>query len=209
MKTETDRFIKIQYYIVVDGKPLYMGNDNKFIKKYLIDGLLEFVKQNGKLPYACKYIKAFQNGNIQVDYKPTDWDNFALRVTPEKAEKYNITDLIAYFAQLSSEQKNPLVVHAKRPKDREENNLRKIPSKKYREQKAVETMEEMLSKSGDAVDFIPSPTVTDRNVTDRNGQLDAQNEEMMRDHSDDTDSDAHKEKKTAQKISVSDLPSFE
>jgi hypothetical protein len=69
--------------------------ENEEVKEVLAKNLVDYVKKNKKLPFACKFIKVFKNGNAQVNYHPTDFDNFALKIIPrehgiENTEKFLI-----------------------------------------------------------------------------------------------------------------------
>ena len=79
-------FPDINYFVVMDNvttkEPIRVLN--KMVKSHLGDKLIEFVQKAHKLPYACKIIKYFKNGNIQVDYKPTKWDRFAIDISIKK-----------------------------------------------------------------------------------------------------------------------------
>lgn len=80
-KKEGEHFPTIRYYIVDEGMVLLL--DNKSIKNHLKRELIKFVNEKNLLPFNCSYTKGFKNGNIQVDYSPTKFDNFALTITPE------------------------------------------------------------------------------------------------------------------------------
>ena len=45
---------------------------------------IQFLKEHNKLPFACKFAKVFKNGKVQIDYNPTGYDNFALKLEPSQ-----------------------------------------------------------------------------------------------------------------------------
>lgn len=105
---ETDKFPVVRYFYVIDKEPLLMSNED--IKRQLADKLVEFVLAHQKLPFACSVVKGFKNGNVQIDYTPQKWVNFALKMTPKRMLRYNIEDddIFAYFSQFSTINQNPL-----------------------------------------------------------------------------------------------------
>ncbi|NMC08598.1 MAG: hypothetical protein GYA24_25540 [Candidatus Lokiarchaeota archaeon] len=56
--------------------------------------LVAFVKANNMLPFACTFVKTFKDGAAQVDYAPTQWEKFAIKVEPALA---GASDLATFF----------------------------------------------------------------------------------------------------------------
>lgn len=112
-KVEGKMFPDINYFLVLDNglskEPIKVIN--KMIKSHLGEKIIEFVQKYHKLPYACKFIKAFKNGNVQIDYKPTKWDKFAIDISVKKGQRYNIEELQDFLTdELPEISENPLEV---------------------------------------------------------------------------------------------------
>nr|MDO8109770.1 hypothetical protein [Candidatus Sigynarchaeota archaeon] len=98
---EGERFPAIRYHVVTSTGTKAMTNQE--MKDLLAGKLVTFVKANSKLPFACKFTKLFKNGAAQVDYTPTQWDNYALKVDPKQ---HGIDD-VQTFLQRESILDNP------------------------------------------------------------------------------------------------------
>ncbi len=99
---EGERFPTIRYHLIKNKKSLIIENEE--VKEILANKLVEYVKKNKSLPFACKVVKFFKNGNAQVNYSPTQYDNFALKINP-KAHK--VENLQSFFEGLKSDP-NPI-----------------------------------------------------------------------------------------------------
>jgi hypothetical protein len=99
---EDNNFPTIKYNVIdVKGSHIASKDD---VKELLGKKLVDFVKKNKKLPFACKLNKVFKNGAAQIDYNPSQYDKFPIKIAPKK---YGISDLELFFKDLKSEQVNP------------------------------------------------------------------------------------------------------
>ena len=69
-KKEEDRFIKVQYFQIINGKPEFLGMDNNKAKWFLGTTILDYIIKHNKLPFGCHYIKEFKNGNCTNWFYP-------------------------------------------------------------------------------------------------------------------------------------------
>ncbi|TFF93542.1 MAG: hypothetical protein EU544_05730 [Promethearchaeota archaeon] len=97
-----DKFPTIRYHLVQDKGTEVIENPQ--VKELLAKKLVEYVKKHKHLPYACEVAKFFKNKNAQVNYSPTEYDNFALKVIPKVHEIANTEE---FFSDLESDS-NPL-----------------------------------------------------------------------------------------------------
>jgi hypothetical protein len=79
--------------------------DNTKVKKLLANNLVNFIKLNKIIPYGCKVSMFYKNGSVKVDYMPSDYDKFALRILPKI---HNILDMRGFFDGLNSIWVNPI-----------------------------------------------------------------------------------------------------
>ncbi len=100
---ESDRFPTIRYHLIVGDETKTVKNDE--VKEVLADKLVEYVQENKRFPFACHLAKIFKNGNAQVDYKPTQFESFALKIVPEM---HGIEDTEEFFKSLETEKSNPV-----------------------------------------------------------------------------------------------------
>ncbi len=100
---EGERFPAIRYHVVTPGGTVPATNQQ--VKDVMAKSLVAFVKANGMLPFACTFAKVFKNGGVQVDYAPTSWEKFAIKVEPAT---FGIVDAQAFF-QHDSASSNPAV----------------------------------------------------------------------------------------------------
>jgi hypothetical protein len=99
---EGDPFPTIRY-VVIEDKGYHVA-DKEEVKEILGNKLIDFVKKNKKLPFACRFNKVFKNGAVQVDYNPSQYDKFPIRIVPKE---HGISDLEKFFKDLKSEPVNP------------------------------------------------------------------------------------------------------
>jgi hypothetical protein len=99
---EGERFPTIRYHLIKNNKPEIIKNEE--VKELLANKLVEYVKSKKKLPFACKVAKFFKNGNAQVNYSPTQYDTFALKIIPKE---HGVEDLQNFFGGLKSDP-NPI-----------------------------------------------------------------------------------------------------
>ncbi|MFX1234143.1 MAG: hypothetical protein ACFFBY_06230 [Promethearchaeota archaeon] len=99
---EGERFPTIRYHKITDKGTNII--DNKEVKELLIINLVDYIRKNKRLPYACTVAKFFKNGAAQVNYKPTEYDNFALKIIPEE---HGVNKLEEFLKDLLSSE-NPI-----------------------------------------------------------------------------------------------------
>ncbi|MFX1273561.1 MAG: SWIM zinc finger family protein [Promethearchaeota archaeon] len=104
---EGERFPSVRYHIVLDKGTKLIKNE--FVKQVLAQKLIDYIKEKKKLPYGCKYIKFFKNQNVQVNYTPTQFDNFALKVNPKA---HGIDNIEKFFLNLEVAE-NPIKINMK------------------------------------------------------------------------------------------------
>lgn len=105
-----ERFPTIRYHVITgDGSSRVI--ENKEVKELLADTLVAFVNETEKLPFACEVSKFFKNGNVQVDYTPTKFDSFALKIVPKEHQIENAEE---FFEGLES-QANPIQAKQESP----------------------------------------------------------------------------------------------
>ncbi len=73
-----ERFPTIRYHVVTASGTRVATNTEA--KDVMARSLVAFVNTHAKLPFACTYVKEFKNGAVQVDYAPTTWDKFAIKI---------------------------------------------------------------------------------------------------------------------------------
>ncbi|MHA1191878.1 MAG: hypothetical protein ACTSP9_06230 [Promethearchaeota archaeon] len=88
---------------VIEEKGSRIADKNE-VKEILGKNLIEYVKKKKKLPFACKFKKFFKNGAAQIDYNPSQYDKFPIKIVPKD---HGISDLEEFFKDLKSEQINP------------------------------------------------------------------------------------------------------
>lgn len=55
----------------------------KEVSKVLASQMLDFMRASGMHPPKTEIKKSYVNGNVDLDYSPTDFDSFTIRLTPE------------------------------------------------------------------------------------------------------------------------------
>lgn len=100
---EGDKFPTIRYHLIVGDGTKIVKNDE--VKEVLAEKLVEYVRENKRFPFACHLAKIFKNGNAQIDYKPTQFESFALKIVPEM---YGIENTEDFFEGLETEKSNPV-----------------------------------------------------------------------------------------------------
>jgi len=103
---EGDRFPTIRYHVIRGDGNKEMTNEE--VKEILSKKLVEFVKKSKKLPFACKFVKVFKNDSVQINYNPTQYDKFALKIVPKK---YGIENGEKFFNARETAE-NPVKVSA-------------------------------------------------------------------------------------------------
>lgn len=92
-----DNFPTIVYHkIVKEGTNIIT---NAQVKNLLEDRLVKYIKKNKTFPNFCSVAKFFKNGAAQVNYKPTRYDSFALKIIPEV---HNITDVKEFLSKVKT-----------------------------------------------------------------------------------------------------------
>jgi hypothetical protein len=79
---EGDRFPTIRYHKITDKGTTNLENSE--VKELLTVKLVDYIRKSKKLPYGCNVVKFFKNGAAQVNYKPSDYDNFSLKIMPKE-----------------------------------------------------------------------------------------------------------------------------
>jgi hypothetical protein len=100
---EDQSFPTIKYNVIED-KGSHVADKNE-VKEILGKKLVEYVKKNKKLPFACNFKKFFKNGAAQIDYNPSQYDKFPIKIVPKN---HGILDLEGFLNGLKSEQINPV-----------------------------------------------------------------------------------------------------
>ena len=90
-------------YNVIEVKGSRVADKNE-VKNIPGKALVEYVKKNKKLPFACKFKKFFKNGAAQIDYVLSQYDKFPIKIVPKD---HGISDLEELLKDLKSEQANP------------------------------------------------------------------------------------------------------
>lgn len=115
---EGDRYPSIRYHTILDGELLPI--EGKDAREILSKNLMEFIKQNKKLPFNCEF-KSVNKGNhkINIYYSPNPNDNFKLVIPPEwvwenedpeQAKQISVEEITEKFQSLPTESTNPLAV---------------------------------------------------------------------------------------------------
>jgi len=100
---EGENFPTIRYHLIIEDGTMLVKNDE--VKEVLARKLVNYVQKNGKFPFACSLAKIFQNGNAQVNYKPTQFESFALKIVPNL---HGIEDTDQFFNNLGTIRSNPI-----------------------------------------------------------------------------------------------------
>ena len=106
---EGERLPSKNYFMIFDGQPY--TQKNKDIKTLMVEKLLKFIEKYNKFPFACSVTNIYKNGNVQITYNPTDWDKFALRITPKMCELHESIpneEIGEFFNSLDTIDNNPL-----------------------------------------------------------------------------------------------------
>ena len=97
-----DRFPTIRYHLLTANESKIV--QNRELKQHLAEALVEFVRENEALPFACTFDKFFKNGNAQIKYTPTEFDTFALKIIPKNHKIDNAEEFFSGLMALD----NPL-----------------------------------------------------------------------------------------------------
>jgi len=100
---EGDKFPTIRYHLIAGDETKIVKNDK--VKEVLAEKLVEYVRENKRFPFACHLAKIFKNGNAQVDYKPTQFESFALKIIPKM---HGIENTEEFFEGLETEISYPV-----------------------------------------------------------------------------------------------------
>jgi hypothetical protein len=104
-RPEGERFPKVKYHLIdTQATPPVLELDGKIIREQMATRLIDYITKYKKLPYACEFGKEFKNGGVQIDYKPTTFDSFALKIDPEMMEP----DLLGQIKTFSTNSVNSL-----------------------------------------------------------------------------------------------------
>jgi hypothetical protein len=103
---EGERFPSVRYHLVKEKGTKLIENEKA--KEILANKLVNYIRKYKILPYACKVAKFFKNGNVQINYHPTDFDNFSLKVIPKTHGIENPKD---FFKDLQTNE-NPIKIEA-------------------------------------------------------------------------------------------------
>ena len=126
---EGERFPSVRYHLVKEKGTKLIENEKA--KEILADKLITYIRKHKKLPYTCKVVKFFKNGNVQINYHPTDFDNFALKVLPKT---HGIENAEEFFKDLKTSE-NPIKTQLKPTSKIQEKQWEvassKDPNKKY------------------------------------------------------------------------------
>ncbi|MHA1491988.1 MAG: hypothetical protein ACTSRI_20330 [Promethearchaeota archaeon] len=128
-----DKFPTIRYHLVTENDSREVKNDE--VKEIIAKNLVDFIRKNEGFPFKCKVVKFFKNGNAQVNYIPTQFDNFALKIVPKI---HGIENIEEFFKDLKTIQKeNPVISTTGKTNEIEEGARQweitssRDPSKKY------------------------------------------------------------------------------
>ncbi len=192
-KREGDRFITVHYYQIIEGKPEFMGLDNNRVKNFLSTTVLQYIMKYKQLPYACRYAKEFKNGNVQIDFTPTKWDNYAIHVTAKSAKLlYDIDDLMEVVHDLKSTENNPAI---KRKKTTPIQGVKRLSKEEYKKkmQKIDENeyMADLLKPETDSDTQIESKPIRNQSLELTQDQKARKIEDILA-HLDDDDEDIEK-----------------
>ncbi len=114
---EGSRYPTLRYHLVFEDEAFLV--DGADVRDTLAEKLSQFLKEHNKLPFGCEFKKVFKNGNIKINYSPTQYENFTLKLKPEhyplehinpedsdEGPTYN--ELVEYFKNLDEVEENPL-----------------------------------------------------------------------------------------------------
>ena len=101
---ENERFPQVKYHFMLGNDLLEV--DNSTVKDRLGELLLKYTAKHKKLPFAVIYEKDFKNGSVQMNYQPAQYQNFAIKISPDDYKGDG--DLISYLKSMPAETENPL-----------------------------------------------------------------------------------------------------
>jgi hypothetical protein len=127
---EGERFPSVRYHLVKEKEITLIENEE--VKEILSNQLITYITKNKKMPYACKVTKFFKNGNVQINYHPTDFDNLALKVIPKI---HGIENVEEFFKDLKTSE-NPIKTTLK-PAYKAQGRQWEIPSSKDPDKKYI------------------------------------------------------------------------
>lgn len=100
---EGERFPTIQYHLITEkGIKTF---SKSVVSEVLTNNLVCYIQENKKFPFACSLAQIYKNGNGKVNYKPTQFDSFSLKIVPEIHDIENTED---FFEGLETEKSNPI-----------------------------------------------------------------------------------------------------
>ena len=97
-----ERFPTIRYHKVTKDSTIEI--QNKEVKGVLQKRLVKYIRDNKKFPFACGLAKFFKNGSAQVNFTPTQYDKFVLKIIPNE---HNIDSTEEFFKDLETDT-NPI-----------------------------------------------------------------------------------------------------
>jgi hypothetical protein len=92
----------IRYHLIMDDSPLQL--QKKDLNDNFAQHLVTYIRENKKFPYACSLEKIQKNGESIIKYKPTAFDEFTIKLSPEE---YKIENPDEFFGKLEAEKMNP------------------------------------------------------------------------------------------------------
>lgn len=72
-----DPYPLIKYAIIEQGQLYFL--DKKSITSKLQKSVVKYIMEHNILPFNCRFVKSFKNGNVEVKYEPTKYDSFTFR----------------------------------------------------------------------------------------------------------------------------------
>ena len=70
------------YSLAKDGEVVTLV-DKRAASKILATLFVDYMKKHGEYPSGASFGKSYKNGNVEIDYRASDYDNFKIRLTSD------------------------------------------------------------------------------------------------------------------------------
>ncbi|MFA5731612.1 MAG: hypothetical protein WC934_06375 [Acidithiobacillus sp.] len=97
---EGDRLPTKRYFVLMDKQAF--NEDGREVRKILAKFLAKYIYTYKILPYKCEFSKASLNEVVQIDYSPSKWENYALKLTPSLISTFHIDTILMQKNQIST-----------------------------------------------------------------------------------------------------------
>jgi len=86
--------VKVTYFVATEDELEELAGKRE-VAEILLEQMLPYMRNTGTLPRHTTVKKAFKNGNVELQYQPSTYDTFNLRLTPEMLDGEKPADFVA------------------------------------------------------------------------------------------------------------------